>query len=297
MLYLSCCISFLTLYQEIQVRYIDTEQITKRVKEAVVRANVELDDNMISALKDALNREESEIGREVIHELIKNAEIARREGIPMCQDTGIATIFVRIGQEVSITGGNLYDALEEGVRQGYNEGYLRKSVCHPLTRENTKDNTPPIIHTDIVSGDVLTIWIMPKGGGAENVSRLYMLNPTESWGVIKEKIIETIKEAGGKACPPLIIGVGIGGNFETAPLLAKKSLLRSVGSKNSDPDLADMEMELLKEINKLGIGPQGLGGRITALAVHINMMPCHIASLPVAINIQCNANRSIKIDL
>jgi len=279
------------------VRYIDTEQITKRVKEAVVRANVELDDNMISALKDALNREESEIGREVIHELIKNAEIARREGIPMCQDTGIATIFVRIGQEVSITGGNLYDALEEGVRQGYNEGYLRKSVCHPLTRENTKDNTPPIIHTDIVSGDVLTIWIMPKGGGAENVSRLYMLNPTESWGVIKEKIIETIKEAGGKACPPLIIGVGIGGNFETAPLLAKKSLLRSVGSKNSDPDLADMEMELLKEINKLGIGPQGLGGRITALAVHINMMPCHIASLPVAINIQCNANRSIKIDL
>ena len=279
------------------MRYIDTEQITKRVKEAVVRANVELDDNMISALKDALNREESEIGREVIHELIKNAEIARREGIPMCQDTGIATIFVRIGQEVSITGGNLYDALEEGVRQGYNEGYLRKSVCHPLTRENTKDNTPPIIHTDIVSGDVLTIWIMPKGGGAENVSRLYMLNPTESWGVIKEKIIETIKEAGGKACPPLIIGVGIGGNFETAPLLAKKSLLRSVGSKNSDPDLADMEMELLKEINKLGIGPQGLGGRITALAVHINMMPCHIASLPVAINIQCNANRSIKIDL
>ncbi len=279
------------------MRYIDTEQITKRVKEAVVRANVELDDNMISALKDALNREESEIGREVIHELIKNAEIARREGIPMCQDTGIATIFVRIGQEVSITGGNLYDALEEGVRQGYNEGYLRKSVCHPLTRENTKDNTPPIIHTDIVSGDVLTIWIMPKGGGAENVSRLYMLNPTESWGIIKEKIIETIKEAGGKACPPLIIGVGIGGNFETAPLLAKKSLLRSVGSKNSDPDLADMEMELLKEINKLGIGPQGLGGRITALAVHINMMPCHIASLPVAINIQCNANRSIKIDL
>ncbi len=279
------------------MRYIDTEQITKRVKEAVVRANVELDDNMISALKDALNREESEIGREVIHELIKNAEIARREGIPMCQDTGIATIFVRIGQEVSITGGNLYDALEEGVRQGYNEGYLRKSVCHPLTRENTKDNTPPIIHTDIVSGDVLTIWIMPKGGGAENVSRLYMLNPTDSWGIIKEKIIETIKEAGGKACPPLIIGVGIGGNFETAPLLAKKSLLRSVGSKNSDPDLADMEMELLKEINKLGIGPQGLGGRITALAVHINMMPCHIASLPVAINIQCNANRSIKIDL
>ncbi len=279
------------------MRYIDTEQITKRVKEAVVRANVELDNNMISALKDALNREESEIGREVIHELIKNAEIARREGIPMCQDTGIATIFVRIGQEVSITGGNLYDALEEGVRQGYNEGYLRKSVCHPLTRENTKDNTPPIIHTDIVSGDVLTIWIMPKGGGAENVSRLYMLNPTDSWGIIKEKIIETIKEAGGKACPPLIIGVGIGGNFETAPLLAKKSLLRSVGSKNSDPDLADMEMELLKEINKLGIGPQGLGGRITALAVHINMMPCHIASLPVAINIQCNANRSIKIDL
>jgi len=279
------------------VRHINTKEIIKKVREALIKVNIELSDNMISALKEAMDKEESEIGKEVIYNLIKNAEIAKKERIPICQDTGIVTIFVEMGQEISITNGNFYEALEEGVRQGYNEGHLRKSVCHPITRENTKDNTPPIIHTDIVSGDGLTIWIMPKGGGAENMSRLYMLTPTECWRVIKKKVIETIKDVGASACPPLIIGVGIGGNFETAPLLAKKALLRSVGSENSDPDLANMEMELLNEINKLGIGPQGLGGRVTALAVHINMMPCHIASLPLAINIQCHANRCVKIEL
>jgi len=279
------------------VRYISTEEIIKKVKDAVIKANRVPCDNMIMALREAMKKEESEIGREIISNLIKNADIAKKENIPICQDTGLVTIFVEMGQEISIVGGKFYDALEEGVRQGCEEGYLRSSVCHPITRENTKDDTPPIIHTDIVPGDGLTLWIMPKGGGAENVSRLYMLIPTECWRVIKKKVIETIKEIGAMACPPIIVGIGIGGSFDTAPILAKKAILRPVGSENEDPEVANMEMELLHEINKLGIGPQGLGGRVTALAVHINIRPCHIASLPLAINIQCNANRCVKIEM
>lgn len=279
------------------VRHIPVEEIVREVKNAVIKANIGLCDNMLNALRSAMEKEESEIGREIISKLIKNASIAKKEKIPICQDTGIVTIFVEIGQEVLITDGNLYSALEEGVRQGYREGYLRKSVCHPLTRENTKDNTPAIIHTDIVPGDRLTIWIMPKGGGAENMSRLCMLTPTAGWKAIMKMVIETIKNAGASACPPLIVGIGIGGNFETAPLLAKKALLRPVGSKSDDPEIADMETQLLEEINKTGIGPQGLGGRVTALAVHINVMPCNIASLPLAINIQCHTNRRVRIDL
>lgn len=279
------------------MRHIPVEEIVREVKNAVIKANIGLCDNMLNALRSAMEKEESEIGREIISKLIKNASIAKKEKIPICQDTGIVTIFVEIGQEVLITDGNLYSALEEGVRQGYREGYLRKSVCHPLTRENTKDNTPAIIHTDIVPGDRLTIWIMPKGGGTENMSRLYMLTPTAGWKAIMKMVIETIKNAGASACPPLIVGIGIGGNFETAPLLAKKALLRPIGSKSDDPEIADMETQLLEEINKTGIGPQGLGGRVTALAVHINMMPCNIASLPLAINIQCHTNRRVRIDL
>jgi len=279
------------------MRYISTNDIIKAVKDAVIRANVELGIEMIKALEDAIKKEESTIGREILSQLIKNAEIAKRERIPICQDTGIVTIFIEIGQEVAIIDGDLYKALEEGVRKGYEEAYFRKSVCHPLTRENTQDNTPVIIHTDIVSGDRLKIWVMPKGGGAENMSRLYMLLPTECWDGIKKKVIETIIAAGANACPPLIVGIGIGGNFETASILAKKALLRPVGTPNNDPELARMERELLEEINKTGIGPQGLGGRITALAVHINIMACNIASLPVAINLQCHANRCVKIEL
>jgi len=279
------------------MRYISVKDITKAIKEAVIKANIELSSEVVKALKHAMNKEESILGKEILNKLIKNSEIAKKERIPICQDTGMVVIFVEIGQEVSIIDGSLYKALEEGVKIGYKEGYLRKSVCHPITRENTNDNTPIVIHLDMIPGDKLRIWIMPKGGGAENMSRLYMLLPTEGWSGIKEKVIETVIQAGANACPPLIVGVGIGGSFDIAPILAKKALLRPIGSLNKDIKIANMEKELLDEINKTGIGPQGLGGRITALAVHINIMPCHIASLPVAINLQCHANRYVKIEL
>ncbi len=279
------------------MREIFAEEIIEKVKNAAIKSNVELSKEMLTALKNGIKEEESDIGKEILSCLIENAEIAKRERIPICQDTGIVTIFVEIGQEVYIRGGSLYSALEEGIRKGYKEGYLRKSVCHPITRKNTNDNTPIITHIDIVPGSKLIIWIMPKGGGAENVSKLYMLLPTDTWNEIKAKILDTIKLAGASACPPIIVGIGIGGNFETAPLLAKKALLRPVGSRNNNLELDNIERELLRDINNTGIGPQGLGGRVTALAVHINTMPCHIASLPLAINIQCHANRWIKIEI
>ncbi len=279
------------------MRYISAEEIVNKVKEAVITANTKLSEDMKQMLRKAIEREESKIGKQILHQLLKNAEIAEKEKIPMCQDTGIVNIIIEMGQEVVIKDGVLVDALKEGVKKGYTEGYLRKSVCHPITRQNTMDNTPPVVHVEIVPGDKFTLWIFPKGGGAENKSRLYMLLPTDGWEEIKKKVVETVLQAGASACPPLIVGVGIGGNFETAPLLAKKALLRPLGSKNDDPQIAEMEQELLEEINNTGIGPQGMGGRITAFAVHINMMPCHIASLPVAINLQCHSHRVIKIDL
>ena len=279
------------------MRYISAEKIVNKVKEAVITANIELSEDMNQMLKKAVEKEESEIGKQILYQLIRNAEIAKKERIPMCQDTGIVNVIIEMGQEVVVKDGYLMDAIKEGVKRGYTEGYLRKSVCHPITRQNTMDNTPPIVHVEIVPGDKFTLWIFPKGGGAENKSRLYMLLPTDGWEGIKNKVIETVIQAGASACPPLIVGVGIGGNFETAPFLAKKALLRPLNSKNSDPQIAKIEQELLEEINKTGIGPQGMGGRITAFAVHINMMPCHIASLPVAVNIQCHSHRVIKIEL
>lgn len=279
------------------MREISTQTIIDAVKDASIRANLELGDDVVQALESALEYEESNVGKDILKKLLENASIAREEGIPMCQDTGVAVLFVELGQGVSVKEGSLYQALEEGIRRGYKEGFLRKSVCHPFTRENTGDNTPIIVHLDLVSGDKLKIWVVPKGGGSENMSRLFMLLPSAGWAGVKEKIVQTVVEAGPNPCPPTIVGVGIGGNFEQSAILAKKSLLRVLGTPNPDPELDEIEQELLTEINKTGVGPQGLGGRVTSLAVHILMMPCHIASLPLAVNIQCHASRHVEVVL
>ncbi len=279
------------------MREIPVAQVTQAVKEAVIAANYDLGEDLLAALKRGEREEESPSGRDTFRQLLDNAQIASQERIPLCQDCGLAVVFVELGQEVHLVGGDFEAAVQEGVRQGYKEGYLRKSLCHPLTRANTGDNTPAVIHTEIVGGDRLKLTVVPKGGGSENMSRLYMLKPAEGWAGIKEKVVATVREAGANPCPPIIVGVGIGGTFERAALLAKKSLLREVGRPNPDPELADLERQLLKAVNDLGIGPQGLGGRITALAVHILMQPSHIASLPVAVNIQCHASRHKEVVL
>lgn len=273
------------------MRQIDAQEITEAVKEAAIAANHDLGEDLLAALKRGEAEEESPSGREVFRQLLENARIALQENIPLCQDCGLTVIFVELGQEVEITGGDFNEAIQEGVRQGYGAGFLRKSLCHPLTRANTGDNTPAVIHTEIVPGDRLKITVVPKGGGSENMSRVFMLKPAEGRAGIIDRVLTTVREAGPNPCPPIIVGVGIGGTFERAALLAKKALLREVGSANPDPELAAMETELLQAVNDLGIGPQGLGGRITALAVHVIMQPCHIASLPVAVNIQCHAAR------
>jgi fumarate hydratase subunit alpha len=279
------------------MREVSTQRIIDEVRDLAIRANYELGDDVLQAFTDALAYEESPVGRDILGQLKENAAIAREERIPICQDTGVAVVFVELGQEVLIVDGDLKTALEEGIRQGYKDGFLRKSVCHPFTRENTGDNTPIIIHFDVVPGDRLRVWVVPKGGGSENMSQLFMLPPSAGWAGIKEKVVKTVKDAGPNPCPPTILGVGIGGNFEKTALMAKKALLRPLGSKNQDPDLAEKEKELLTEINKSGIGPQGLGGRVTSFAVHILMMPCHIASLPLAVNIQCHASRHLEVVL
>ena len=273
------------------MRQIEAEEITRAVKEAAIAANYDLGEDLLAALKRGEREEESPSGREIFRQLLENARIACQEQIPLCQDCGLAVVFVELGQEVQITGGDFEQAIQEGVRQGYGEGFLRKSLCHPLTRANTGDNTPAVIHTEIVPGDRLKITVVPKGGGSENMSRVFMLKPAEGVDGIIDRVVTTVREAGANPCPPIIVGVGIGGTFERAALLAKKALLREVGSPNPKPELAALEKALLQEVNDLGIGPQGLGGRITALAVHVLMQPCHIASLPVAVNIQCHASR------
>ncbi len=272
------------------MRHISPSEITSRVKELCIKAAYELGSDVVFALKDFMGKEESPLGKEVLDQIIENAGIALRESAPMCQDTGIAVFFVEVGRDAAIDG-SLEDAINEGVRQGYKEGYLRKSVCHPLTRKNTGDNTPAIIHTKIVDGDRVKITIAPKGAGSENMSRLAMLKPSQGLPAIKDFVINTVKEAGGNPCPPIILGIGIGGNFEKSALLAKEALLRNIGTPNPDNDLDALEKELLEKVNNLGIGPMGFGGRTTALAVHIKTAPCHIASLPVAVNIQCHAAR------
>ena len=275
-----------------KTRKIDSKLITETVKKLFIEANINLGQDVICSLQDALAREESPLGRQVLEKIIDNAEIAHREKMPICQDTGLAVLFIEIGQDVHIIGGDLRAAIEEGVRQAYQDGFLRKSVCDPLTRKNTQDNTPAIIHIDIVPGGKMKIIAMPKGGGSENMSAAQMLTPAAGSEGIKNFVVEKVKQAGANPCPPIIVGVGIGGSLEEASVLAKKALLRPVGeANNNDEHLAQMEKELLNSINKLGIGPGGLGGRISALAVHIEMLPCHIASLPVAVNIQCHVAR------
>jgi len=273
------------------MREIDAAEIRRTVKDLFLKASITLGEDVLAALRRAGQNEESEVGKEIISRLLENAELAQDHHLPICQDTGLATIFVELGQDTRIIGDSLNAAIEEGVRQAYEEGYLRKSVCHPLTRKNTGDNTPAVIHLDLVPGDRLRITALPKGGGSENMSRLFMLPPSAGWEGVKERVVQTVSEAGPNPCPPLVLGVALGGTFETAAREAKRTLLRPLDRPNPDSETADLENELLNAVNNLGIGPQGLGGRITALAVHLKILPCHIASLPLAINIQCHACR------
>jgi fumarate hydratase subunit alpha len=275
----------------VPMREINTSQITTSIRDLCIQANTHLGEDVLAAFNKAIELEVSPTGKDILEKLVENARIAREEEIPICQDTGFAVVFVELGQEVHLVGGDLKEAINEGIRQGYEEGYLRKSICHPFTRKNTGDNTPAVIHIDVVPGDRVRLIVAPKGGGSENMSRVTMLTPAVGREGVKEFVVQRVKESGANPCPPIIVGVGIGGTFETAALLAKRALLRPLGSQNPDTELASLEVELYEEINALGIGPQGLGGRITSLAVHVAMMESHIASLPVAVNIQCHAAR------
>ena len=278
------------------MRIIHVSQIIEAVARLCQEANFNLPQDVSRALKTALQREESELGREIIRQILENAEIAARERVPICQDCGMAVLFVEMGQDVRIEGGGLEEAINEGVRRGYSEGYLRKSVVRdPIDRINTGDNTPAVIHYNVVEGERLKITLLPKGGGSENMSGLRMLTPADGVEGVKRFVLETVDSAGANPCPPIIVGVGIGGTFEKAALLAKKALMREIGSPNRSAHIAELERELLEEVNSLGIGPQGLGGRITALAVHVEAFPCHIASLPVAVNLQCHAARHREV--
>ncbi|MGB9734943.1 MAG: fumarate hydratase [bacterium] len=279
------------------MREINAKQITEAVSDLCMKANFDIPDDVMSALKKAYQEEVSPQGKDVLKQIIDNDEIAHNEQVPMCQDTGLAVFFVELGQDVHITGGLLNDAINEGVRKGYKEGYLRKSTCHPFTRKNVGDNTPAIIHVELVAGDKMKITMAAKGGGSENMSRVMMMKPSDGLEGIKKYIIERVRESGSNPCPPIIVGVGIGGTFERSALIAKKALLRPLGTPNPDPELDKLEKELLTSINKLGIGPMGLGGRTTALAVHMIVEPCHIASLPLAVNIQCHSARHKEIVL
>jgi fumarate hydratase subunit alpha len=273
------------------MREISAQEITKVVKDLCIDANYNLGEDVLSAFKRAIKTEESSTGKAVLKELLENARIAREEKVPICQDCGLAVVFLEIGQDVHITGGDLKEAINKGVRQGYGQGYLRKSACNPITRKNTGDNTPAIIHLDIVPGDTLKITVVPKGGGSENMSTVTMLTPAAGMEGIKDFVVQRVKESGSNPCPPTIIGIGVGGTFERSAILAKKALLRSLGQRNPDPELAKIEEEILVQIKNLGIGPMGYGGTTTSLDVFLEMEPCHIASLPVAVNVQCHAAR------
>ena len=276
------------------MKIIQTEEIIQNIKEMCMEANYYLSDDMKKVLYEAAKKEESPLGRQILDQLKENLDIAGENKIPICQDTGMAVVFASVGQDVRIEGGALSDAIHEGVRQGYTEGYLRKSVVRdPFFRENTKDNTPAVIHYDIVPGDSLTLTLAPKGFGSENMSRIFMLKPADGMEGAKEAILSAVKEAGPNACPPVVVGVGIGGTFEKAALMAKQALTRKAGEHSDIPYVREMEEELLQKINDIGIGPAGLGGRITALAVNINTYPTHIAGLPVAVNMCCHVNRHV----
>lgn len=278
------------------MRTISSDDITKEVKRLCIEANLYLGEDVLTCIESNLPKEQNPVGKDILNILIENANIAKEKAIPICQDTGMAVFFVQLGQEVIIEGKTIEEAINDGVRKGYEEGYLRKSVVHPLTRKNTKDNTPAIIHYEMVKGDKLVIEFAPKGFGSENMSKLKMLKPSDGVDGIKKFVIETVKEAGPNPCPPIVVGVGIGGTVDKCAQIAKKALLRDVGKYNyKDSYIADLEIELLKEINSLGIGPQGLGGNTTALAVNIETFPTHIAGLPVVVNINCHASRHKKV--
>ena len=275
------------------MREINVELISDTVERLCIESNYYLPHDVKKSLEDALEKEESPLAKDIIGDIIKNQEIARKNNVPICQDTGLAVIFLELGQDVRLTGGDLNDAIDEGVRRGYKNGYLRKSAVDDpfIARKNTGDNTPAIIHTKIVPGDKIKLIFAPKGGGSENMSALAMLKPSDGVKGIKQFVLDTVEKAGPNPCPPIIVGIGVGGTIEKTTLIAKQAMLRKVGGRNPNPDIARIEEELLEEINKLGIGPQGFGGRITALAVHIETFPAHIASMPVAVNIQCHAAR------
>ena len=276
------------------IRTIRVEEITKNIKEMCIEANHFLSPDMAEAMKCAEKNEEAPLGKQILEQLQENMKIAGEDMIPICQDTGMAVVFLEIGQDVHLEGGALEDAVNEGVRQGYVEGYLRKSVVgDPLIRENTKDNTPAVLHTRIVDGDQVKIKVAPKGFGSENMSRVFMLKPAEGIEGVKDAVLTAVKDAGPNACPPMVVGVGIGGTFEKCALMAKEALTREVGSHSEIEYVKELEEELLTKINNLGIGPGGLGGTTTALAVNINTYPTHIAGLPVAVNICCHVNRHV----
>ena len=280
------------------MKELDLRKVTDEVERMCIEGNYFIGKDVLDKIKEAYAKEESEVGKNILGQIIENDEIAANEQVPMCQDTGIVVVFLEIGTEVRIPG-DIYEAVNEGIRRGYEKGYLRKSVVKdPLDRVNTKDNTPAIIHTTLIPGsDKVKIIVAPKGGGSENMSVLKMLKPSDGIEGIKKLVIETIKNAGGNPCPPIIVGVGIGGNFEKAAILAKKAILRDINDKSSSPINAKLEEELLELINKTGVGPLGLGGRTTALAVKVETYPCHIAALPVAINLNCHAARHKEVEL
>ncbi|MCP1222927.1 fumarate hydratase [Sebaldella sp. S0638] len=280
------------------MKQIDLEKVTSEVERLCIEANYFLDKNIMEKLKAALDNEVSDTGKNILMQIIENDEIAEKEHVPMCQDTGLTVVFLEIGTEVKVNG-DIYEAVNEGVRRGYENGYLRKSmVKHPLDRVNTKDNTPAVIHTKLIpNSDKLKIIVAPKGGGSENMSMVKMLKPSDGTEGVKKAVVEAVLSAGGNPCPPIIVGIGLGGSFEKAAMLAKEALLREIDDESADPVNRELEKDLLELINKTGIGPMGLGGKNTALAVKVNSYPCHIASLPLAININCHSARHKETEL
>jgi fumarate hydratase subunit alpha len=279
------------------MRTIDAQTVIDTVAEMCIQANRELPEDVLKALKDRMDVEENPAAKETFRQLLQNADLARETGLPLCQDCGLAVFFVELGQDACVNGMGLREAINAGMVKGYREGFLRKSSCDPFTRKNTGDNSPAIIHFDLVPGDKLKIWMMAKGGGSENMSRVTMFAPAAGWKGLREFIINRVAEAGPNPCPPVLVGVGIGGNFELAAINSKKALLRDIDDKHADPDIARLEEEVLTALNKLNIGPMGLGGKTTCLGVKIMVAPCHLASLPLAVNIQCHSARHKEVVL
>lgn len=277
------------------MRYIPAQEVLNKVRQTVIQVSRILPQDVVSALEQAYEQENNDSAREILSQLLENSRLAKDTNLPLCQDTGAAVFFVEIGENCRLKDMTLQEVLTKAMVEGYEQGYLRKSLCHPLSRKNTGDNSPAFIHTELVPGDSLKIQFMAKGGGSENMSRCTVLTPAQGWPGIKDFVLTRMAEAGPNPCPPTIVGLGIGGTFDTAPVLAKKGLFRPLDQSHPDPEIADLEKELLEEINDLGIGPMGLGGRTTSLGVRINICPCHIASLPLAVNVQCHSSRHQEV--